>query len=65
MSIVKTWMFILGIIILVVSVAAILISLGYAFAFLASLPQNLIVFLAIDAIAGLIMIIISLQRTLY
>ena len=57
----KTWMFILGVAILVVSAAGLLINLGYAFAFLTALPANPIIYLAIDAVIGLIMLFIGLK----
>ena len=58
----KTLMFIFGIIALVVSAAGLLINLGYAFAFLAALPANPIIYLAIDAVIGVLLVIFSFQR---
>ncbi|MGB9707749.1 MAG: hypothetical protein ACPLXC_00220 [Candidatus Pacearchaeota archaeon] len=61
----KTLMFIAGIIALVVSAAGLAINLGYAFAFLEALPSNPMIYLAIDAIIGLLLVIFSFQRSLY
>lgn len=63
--VVKTWMFVLGVVALVVSAAGIVVNLGFTFWFLAVLPINPIVYLAIDTIVGLALIGLSLQRTLY
>jgi|GEM_PF-3425934 len=60
----KTYMFVLGIVALVVSAAGILINLGFDFAFLAMLPTNPVIYLGIDALVGLLMLILSLQRYL-
>ncbi len=53
----KTWMFVLGVVALVVSVAGIVINLGYAFAFLEALPSNPVIYLGVDAAIGLLMLI--------
>ena len=61
----KSWMFILGIIALVVSVAGILVNLGFTFAFLEALPTNPVIYLGVDAAIGLFMLILSIQRNIY
>ncbi len=61
----KTLMFVFGIIALVVSAAVLLINLGYDFAFLSALPSNPVIYLAIDAIIGVLLVIFSFQRSLY
>ena len=61
----KTWMFILGIVALVVSIAGILVILGYTFAFLDALPTNPVLYLGVDAAIGLFMLILSIQRNIY
>lgn len=60
--VVKTWMFILGLILLVVSAVAVAINFGYDFSVLSALPTNPVIYLIIDGIIGLILIFISTQR---
>ncbi|MEM4152761.1 MAG: hypothetical protein QXK80_01415 [Candidatus Pacearchaeota archaeon] len=55
----KTWLLILGLVIIIVSVAGILINLGITFWILENLPTNPIIYLGIDAAIGLIMLIIG------
>lgn len=60
--VVKTWMFILGLILLVVNAVAVAINFGYDFLVLSALPTNPVIYLIIDGIIGLILIFISLRR---
>lgn len=61
----KTLMFIAGIVALVVSAAGLAINLGYAVSILGALPVNPVIYLAIDAIIGLLLVIFSFQRSMY
>lgn len=60
----KTWLLILGVIVLVVSAVGILLNFGITFSFLSVLPTNLVIYLGIDALFGLIMLIIGLNPTI-
>lgn len=61
MGIAKTWMFIIGLVIFIVSAAGVAISLGFTFSILATFPANPIVYLVIDGILGLILLFLGLQ----
>ncbi len=60
----KTWLLILGLVILVVSVVGGLVNLGITFWVLSALPANPVIYLGIDALFGLIMLIIGLNPTI-
>lgn len=55
----KTWLIILGLVIVVVSVVGILINLGITFWILETLPTNPVIYLGINGVVGLLMLIIG------
>lgn len=57
----KAWLLILGLIIFVVSIAGGLVNLGITFWVLAALPANPVIYLGIDALLGIIMLVIGLN----
>jgi len=58
----KLYFFILGLIVLAVSGIGIAVNLGQKISFLASMPLNPVIYLAIDALVGFIIIISSFQK---
>lgn len=60
----KTWLLILGLVILVVSAAGILINLGITFWILEVLPTNPVIYLGATGVLGIIMLIIGLNPSI-
>lgn len=60
----KTVMFFLGGLLLLISLTALAVSLGYNYSFLASMPENPVVYYSVFAVLSLIIIILSRTRTL-
>lgn len=61
----KTWMFIVGLVMLVVSAVGLALNLGLLGSILSFLPVMPALYLGIDAALGLIMIVISLSPQTY
>lgn len=61
----KNWLFIMGIVVLVVSAVGLTIALGFVPGFLSALPGNLAIYLGIDVILGIAMIVMSISPRTY
>ena len=61
----KFFVFVVGVLMLIVSAIGLMISLGYTPAFISILPQDLRVYFGIDIFLGLVAIGLSFSRTMY
>jgi hypothetical protein len=57
-------MFIIGILVIAVSVVGVLVNLSVPLSFLTNLPAMPVIYLGVDAFFGLVLIIISLNRNI-
>ena len=61
----KNWLFIMGIVVLVVSGVGLALALGFVPGFLAALPGNLAIYLGINVVLGIAMIVMSVSPRTY